>query len=172
VSYTPITSPLPTAGALLVEGDLLNDIPLLKWLDDSPRLDAVVLWLAGSHGGRQNDRGMPEMRRASPAQLPSDARDHHLPARSAVAQARRIVHFVQRLRVPVDERLAVAGARDTLGGQIETAGVPLRLETVTFRDYDEPDVEERVRMVETPPLVAGIELRPRMSFVSTLARMP
>jgi SAM-dependent methyltransferase len=53
VKYEPIAFPAPTAGALLIEGDTLNDPDLLSWLKSLPPFDAVTCWLMGSHRARQ-----------------------------------------------------------------------------------------------------------------------
>lgn len=61
VKYEPITSPEATTGALLIEGDTLNDPSLLSWLRSMPPFDAVVCWLMGSHRARQLNLALPRV---------------------------------------------------------------------------------------------------------------
>lgn len=58
IDYTPISQRLPSEGALLIEGDTINDLQLGTWLLQE-NFDAVVCWLIGSHRARQLNSALP-----------------------------------------------------------------------------------------------------------------
>jgi hypothetical protein len=49
ISYEPINDSSNKPQALLIEGDILNDIELQKWLIENGQFDAVACWLIGTN---------------------------------------------------------------------------------------------------------------------------
>lgn len=46
--FAEVASAMPESGVLLLEGDILEDFPLCRWLAKNPELDAITCWNVGS----------------------------------------------------------------------------------------------------------------------------
>lgn len=56
VKYRQPEGKIIDGGALLLEGDINNDLLLHDWLDRNKPFDAVICWLIGTHRSRQSNK--------------------------------------------------------------------------------------------------------------------
>jgi hypothetical protein len=102
-SYEPINDSSNKPQALLIEGDILNDIELQKWLIENGKFDAVACWLIGTNSAdmirhcQQGSSGPdPQMYRLRIQNLLYDLGGKLLRSNGAL-------HFVDRGTIPVKE---------------------------------------------------------------------
>lgn len=58
IEYNPIEIESDDYDAILIEGDIVNDNNLIKWLEQSHRFDAILCWLIGTHSYMFKNNGL------------------------------------------------------------------------------------------------------------------
>ena len=118
VSYAPIVKPMPGTGALLVEGDTLNDPGLFTWLATIPPFDAVVCWLLGSHRARTFNSALE----------PDEACEYRLRVQNSVyvfseriLRSGGVLNVVDRSMLPTTPEWIEAVRQDNYGAHKEQA---------------------------------------------------
>lgn len=99
MEYKRLKQNIPDSGALLIEGDIINDPFLVEWLEQNA-FDAIVCWLIGSHAVRSlND-----------AVMARDARQYRFHVQNRVYEIadkilreKGILHIVDRIKSPNEE---------------------------------------------------------------------
>ncbi|MGU3473113.1 class I SAM-dependent methyltransferase [Paenibacillus sp. D51F] len=100
MEYKRLKSEIPESGALLIEGDIINDPFLEEWLEQNKPFDAMVCWLIGSHGVRAlNDAVKAE----TPGTYRSHVQNKVYEVADIVLREKGILHIVDRIKKPSNE---------------------------------------------------------------------
>ncbi|WNG45896.1 class I SAM-dependent methyltransferase [Archangium minus] len=171
ITYKPPTSNMPVSGALLLEGDLLNDPSLLAWLKGLPRFDAVVCWLMGSHRARPFNTAL-EPLPAGAYRLRVQNQVYRLA--DTVLRTGGILHIVDRAEISSSEKMAELLRLDTQKAHEEQASAfsSLRVDPrIEARPYEPPE-KPGVLMGMTPGLSGRIPMSDKTGLVSIISRKP
>lgn len=153
----------------ILQGDiLLNDPPLMRFLESNAPFDLLTVWLIGSYMYRKDCRSLSglNIRNGGDYRLRVQNRAYELG--DALLRPGGILHIVDRGEPPsVPEKL-----NDHMNAHKEQASVTsLEVFDVRFRPYTEP-TERGVRLVPTPGKSGRIPDTFDLCMISTLARKP
>ncbi len=147
VRYRKSASAFPAAGALLLEGDVLNDPALIEWIDAHRQFDAIACWLMGTYFERTRNTAIAELAIANPG-------DYRLRVHRALSEmASRILprggvlHLVDR-GAPPDSELAIQQHRNYQA--FLTAGTTFTVVSMDYVRYDEPRADAGPAIKLTP----------------------
>lgn len=155
VRYRKPASAFPASGALLLEGDMLNDPTLIEWIGARRRFDVIVCWLMGTYYERTQNTMISELAIASPS-------DYRLRVQRALSEmADRILphggllHFVDR-GAPPDSEIAIQQHYNYQA--FLTAGTALKMLSLDYIRYDEPraDAGPAIQLTASSPGEIGV----------------
>lgn len=150
IKYRKPISAFPTSGALLLEGDMLNDPMLLEWLSAFRQFDAIACWLIGTYYERTFNTAISGLAIANPG-------DYRLRVHRALAElADRILprggvlHLVDR-GAPPDSEIAMQQHRNYQ--TYLSAGTSLALSAMDYVRYNEPhaDAGPAIKLTSSAP---------------------
>ncbi|TQF09912.1 class I SAM-dependent methyltransferase [Myxococcus llanfairpwllgwyngyllgogerychwyrndrobwllllantysiliogogogochensis] len=171
ITYGPPRTSIPTLGALLLEGDSLNDPLLCSWLQAQPQFDAVVCWLMGSHRARSFNAALGKWP-AGEYRLHTQNRLYALS--DSILRSGGILQIVDRAEMGASKEEEELFSRDWRSSHEEQARAfsTLRVEPVPpARPYDLP-AKSGVQMGMTLPLSGRVPSNDRSGLVSVIARKP
>lgn len=130
---------------LLIEGDIIQDDKLKKWLQDTKKIDAIICWLIGSHGARRFNSVITDMLIETPQEYRIVTQNKIYELANELLTEDDTLHIVDRVRTPKDEEEI-----DILRlSHIEQASVTdLDIKDIKFREYD-IDIKDGVEMCIT-----------------------
>ena len=145
-TYGPI-APIGQSQVTLLQSDILTDPHLESYIQSLGKLDAITVWLIGTHFDRDNCADIAHLHIAS-------SRDYRLRVQNSVyAQADRllktggVLQIVDRGEVPKTQLLI----DDTLNAHRDQASVTsLTVTELKFMEYQEPITQIRVAMQPSP----------------------
>ena len=169
IDYHAPESPLIEGGALLLEGDVLNDPELLAWLTKLP-VDAVVCWLLGTHEARPHNTIFHSIKVGNPGEYRLRVQNRIYEIADKVLKPGGILHIVDRGEAPAeDESLD----EDTLTAHRDQASVTtLEVESTDYRLYEEPTDPKALPMGLTLGLSGRMPTNYRPALVSITSRKP
>lgn len=169
VAYQPVNSLAPVAGALLVEGDTLNDPVLLSWLKSLPPFDAVTCWLMGSHRARQLNLALP---RESANLYRLRVQNRLYEFADTILQSGGILNIVDRGTIgTTPAAIALLTADAIQSHEDQASSTSLRIDArVDMRRYNAPagGLKMQVTLGTSGLVPADVEL----GLTSTIARKP
>ncbi|MDQ2151354.1 class I SAM-dependent methyltransferase [Alcaligenaceae bacterium C4P045] len=137
-----------SANVVLIEGDMMNDPTLEKWLTQTQRFDAVVCWLLGTHQYRPMERRFGEYGVADQFGFRILVQNAVYELADDVLKPKGILHIVDRGGFIDDERLIEAVKES----HREQASVTtLVVEEFDHLAYVEADARGAMPMVCSPP---------------------
>jgi len=144
INYRVPASPFPDHGCLLLEGDIMEDGSLLDWVESSGRVDALVCWLMGTYQERALNSAVAAKGIRNPASYRSTVQEKICSVAAQLLPDGGIVHIVDRCLLTPGDLGTIPGSQAWLA-QCEQAyseraeGTGLRVESVDFRAYREPE---------------------------------
>lgn len=167
VRYRKPASSFPAGGALLLEGDLLNDPALLEWIGAHSQFDAIACWLIGTYYERTYNAAISGLAIANPG-------DYRIRVHRALSEiADRILphggvfQIVDRGAPPTSE-IAIQQHRNYHA--YLSAGTSLTVISMDYIRYDEPhhDAGPSIKLTPSSP---GQDIQPtETTFISVLFR--
>lgn len=155
--------------ALLIEGDVLGDKCLKKWLASTEHFDAVACWLLGTHNSRGNNTCID-------LSVVGNAKDHRLFVQNEVYELADVIlrnggvlNVIDRGQYPDTQELV----DDFKDGHKDQASVTsLDVKELDFREYKEPKKDGATQMMITiPDQNKGFDLE-KMALISISSIKP
>jgi SAM-dependent methyltransferase len=163
----PQSSPV-VKGALLLDGDIINDPELLTWLEKLSPIDAVVCWLIGTHEARPANTLFLRRRVNNPGEYRLCVQNRVYEVADKVLRPEGVVHIVDR-----GEQLTKSLEEDVLNAHRDQASVTsLNVESIDYRLYQEPDAEKKIPMGETLGVSGRVPQDYNPAIISIIARKP
>ncbi len=103
IRYSAPALPVPDCGALLIEGDILDDPALIHWLGDGSAVDAVVCWLMGTYLERAQNSTIARLGIRTPWDYRATVHRSVCGVADTILPSDGILHFVDRGDVPESE---------------------------------------------------------------------
>jgi len=147
VRYGQVPDGAP-ANVVLIEGDMLNDPTLKRWLTQTQQFDAVVCWLLGSHQYRAAEHRFGEYGAADQFAFRILVQNAVYELADDVLKPKGILHVVDRGGFIGDERL-IEGVKDSHREQASVTA--LVVEELDHLPYVEADAKGAMPMVCSPP---------------------
>jgi SAM-dependent methyltransferase len=169
LTYLPPSGSPPEMGALLIEGDILNDPALTKWLRDQRPFDAVVCWLIGSHKARPKNAVFEELKIHSSGGYRLCVQNTVYELADQILRPGGVLHIVDRGEPLVTSLLR----EDMLNSHRDQASVTnLQVDpNIVDRPYSEP-AQVGVKMGLTPGLSGRVTDLTKFALTSVVARKP
>lgn len=165
IRYRQPASAFPASGALLLEGDLLNDPALIEWIGAHAPIDAIACWLIGTYFERSQNTAIVGLAIANPS-------DYRVRVHRALAElADRILprggvlHLVDR-GAPPDSELAMQQHRNYQA--YLTAGTALKVQSMRHIRYEEPRADAGPAIQLIPSRPGQDDVLTDMTFISVL----
>ncbi len=165
VRYRPPRAARPERGALLLEGDILDDPTLTAWLAAGGAFDAVTCWLIGTYAERTRDESLRRLPIRDPDDYRAAVQRAVIRLATRVVRPEGLVHLVDRAELPRDAKYARALAcYDDLAGD-----TGFRACDLDVRPYPEPGPAFGMAVrLAAPPAATDID-RPK-GFLSIRLR--
>jgi hypothetical protein len=168
IQYRAPQSSHPANGALLLEGDILNDPALLDWIDNNNKaIDAITCWLIGTYYERTYNAVVTELAITSPESYRMTVHKTLCSIADRLLPSGGILHFVDRGDMPHSD---IAQQRLLTYYMAQGSGTTLSLVSLSCIPYQEPgpDAGPAIQMI-TP--IPGKEPEPAgTAFISAVFR--
>jgi hypothetical protein len=157
-------------GAMLVEGDLLDDDALNAF---PAGFGTVVCWLAGTYAERAQSNIVRALSVSSPDQYRLAVHERVFGLARRLLPAGGIVHLVDRCVLAADDTGAPAGSPRWLAGARDAyaslaASYGFAVSTITLREYSEPQGEDGPAVELTRSKFRHDSAGARMAFISVV----
>ena len=165
IAYAAPKSLIPKSGALLLEGDILNDPALLEWIKKNGPFDAIACWLIGTYYERTFNIGITGLGITSPGEYRFRLHNHICRIADQVLANGAVLHIVDRSELP--ESQSVLGQhRDYYHGL--ALNTSLKVTSIDYANYREP-VANDAPAIKLASVIPGNDpnLTPKI-FVSTV----
>lgn len=165
IEYRKPQSAFPAGGALLMEGDVLNDPTLREWIDGYRQFDAIVCWLIGTYYERTFNTTISNLAIANPGDY--RVRVHRALSEMAdkILPREGVLQLVDRGEAP-DTDLSNQQHRNYQA--YLTAGTSLKTSTMDFIRYAEPDAHAG-QAIQLTPSVSRQDIAPTdTAFISVV----
>jgi SAM-dependent methyltransferase len=144
IQYAPPKSTLPPSGALLLEGDILDDPSLLEWLSKECRPDAIVCWLMGTYFERALNKAVADLAISDPANYRCKVHEQVYRYAESILPEGGMVHIVDRSLLVPSENGDLPGSAPWLATcrefyETQIKDTTLCVSTLDFIAYKEPD---------------------------------
>lgn len=135
VRYRPPRAARLERGALLLEGDVLDDPTLTAWLAAGGAFDAVTCWLIGTYAERTRDESLRRLPIRDPDDYRAAVQRAVIRLAARVVRPEGLVHLVDRAELPRDavEHDRATAYYDSLAGD-----TGFRVCNLDVRPYPEP----------------------------------
>lgn len=146
VRYGKPASALPQRGALLLEGDVLNDPALESWLIGNGLFGAIACWLMGTYFERTQNAGIKGLSITSPDNYRLRVHEKLFQLAGRVLRDKGIVHIVDRSLLVPDDTGAQPGSAPWLArarAAYDALARPhaFKVTALDLRQYVEPPVD-------------------------------
>lgn len=146
VEYGMPASTMPQRGALLLEGDVLNDSALESWLNDHGPFGAVACWLLGTYFERTGNAGLKQLSIAGPDSYRLQVHEKLFRLAGRVLRDDGVVHLVDRSVLVPDDMGSQPGSAPWLAqarAAYEAMARPFGFQSssLDLREYVEPPPE-------------------------------
>lgn len=164
IHYRAPQSPFPDKGALLLEGDILNDPALFDWVEKNKSLNAVACWLIGTYYERTYNTAVTGLAITNPETYRMTLHKTLCLRAERLLPAGGILHFVDRGDMPLSE-----AAQQHLHSYYvsQGSGTSLSLISLSCIPYREPAAGPAIQMIVP---TAGSEPQQTTAFISAVFR--
>lgn len=164
--YLPI-APKTTSQVILLQSDLLSDQLLSDYLLSIGKIDAITVWLVGTHLERGNCKNIQHLSIDSSGHYRLRVQNKAYELADTVLKSGGILHIVDRGEVPASDHLK----QDFLNAHKDQASVTsLNVLGLEFVEYDEPQAQKRIAMVKTLGTSGRIPDLSKTAMLSVLSR--
>lgn len=165
-TYLPI-APKTKSQVTLLQSDLLSDEFLSDYLLSLGKIDAITVWLVGTHLERGNCKNIQHLSIGSSGQYRLRVQNKAYELADAVLKAGGVLHIVDRGEVPTTDHLK----QDFLNAHKDQASVTsLNVLGLEFMEYEEPQVQMRIAMVKTLGTSGRVPDLSKTAMLSVLSR--
>jgi hypothetical protein len=146
IQYQVPQSSLPASGALLLEGDILNDPALLDWIGRNKGISAIACWLIGTYYERTYNSAVTELAITNPESYRMTVHKTLCNLAERLLPPGGILHFVDRGDLPHSD---IARQRLLSYYTAQGNGTTLSLISLSYVPYQEPkpDAGPAIQMV-------------------------
>ena len=156
-------------GALLLEGDIIDDPSLIEWLSVGRSIDAIVCWLIGSHNARELNSLFLTKRVRNPGEYRLCVQNRVYEIADKLLRLGGILHIVDRGEDISQEFLR----EDVEHAHRDQASVTtLIVESIEQRLYEEPNQPKSIPMTTTIGLSGRVPEIVKPALVSIISRKP
>ena len=164
--YLPI-EPKTTSQVTLLQSDLLSDQLLSGYLLSLGKVDAITVWLVGTHLERGSCKNIQYLSIGSSGQYRLRVQNKAYELADAVLKPGGVLHVVDRGEVPTTDHLK----QDFLNAHKDQASVTsLTVLGLEFMEYEEPQAQKRITMVKTLGTSGRVPDLSKTAMLSVLSR--
>lgn len=171
ITYSALDT-LPDSVVILIEGDVLGDINLIKWLKANEPFDAVVCWLMGTHGSRTYNKCLDTSKVSSSMMYRLKVQNSVYELADQILRTGGVLQAVDRAQSPDSQILK----DDVIRSHKDQASVTsLQVDSMAHRAYTEPSKANAIKMEVGIPLSGEIhrDFSPQnMAFISVKSIKP
>ena len=169
IQYCPPRSSTPAYGALLMEGDVLHDDPLIEWLMKHGLFDGVTCWCVGTHGGRPSHDVVKKRSVSTSGEYRLVVQNAIYELADKMLRPGGILQVVDRQEEPSKDYLR----EDVLRAHREQASVTsLCVEGLEYLAYRDADSAGKVQLCLTPGAERRVPDTLHPALVSVISRKP
>ena len=170
IRYSPISLDPLAQGVTLLEGDLLTDNDLVTWLKSLPPFDAIVCWLIGTHGARQENRGFDWKKLGNhPGMYRLTVQNRVYELADELLRPGGVLQIVDRGEAPESALLRT----DCLNAHRDQASVTsLQVESLEYRLYEDPHQSGGLEIGLSLGKSGRMPNEFKMALVSVISRKP
>lgn len=165
-SYLPI-QPKTTSQVTLFQCDLLSDPLLPAYLQTLGKIDAITVWLVGTHLERGSCENIRHLSINSSGEYRLRVQNKAYELADATLRQGGILHIVDRGEVPATEHLK----QDFLNAHRDQASVTsLKVLELDYMEYSEPQAQARIAMTPTIGTSGRLPDFSKSAMLSVLSR--